>query len=80
MEIINFDYKKLESYKTAMDDGFIARNKISEIEFISCGRAKKGTYYLFVQDLIDGAIVEEIKEKDWETFKEKIQKVFEENK
>ena len=27
MEIINFDYKKLESYKTAMDDGFIARNK-----------------------------------------------------
>lgn len=39
---------------------------------------KKGTYYLFVQDLIDGAIVEEIKEKDWETFKEKIQKVFEE--
>lgn len=64
MKIINFDYKKLENYKAAIDDGFIARNKISEIEFIVLGKTEKGSYYFYLQDLIDLSLVERIKEKN----------------
>lgn len=77
MKLINFNYKKLDEYKPAIDDGFIARDKISKTKYMSLGKHVKDDYFLFLQDLTSHEVCTNFKEKDWEVFKCKVKKVFE---
>ena len=76
IRLVNFDYKKMEIYKPAIDDGFILSAFISGIEYVNL--KKEDEFYFFkLEDTSDGEIMEKIKFKSWEEFKEKIRIVFE---
>ncbi len=76
IKLVDFDYKKMEIYKPAIDDGFILSAFISGIEYVNL--KKEDGYYCFkLEDTLVGDVVENFKFGDWKEFKERIKIVFE---
>ena len=76
IRLANFDYKKMEIYKPAIDDGFILSAFISGIEYVNI--RKEYDFYSFkLEDTYRGETVKTFRLSNWEEFKEKIRITFE---
>ncbi|MCF2625288.1 hypothetical protein I6E17_03715 [Fusobacterium perfoetens] len=76
IKLVDFDYKKIEIYKPAIDDGFILSAFISGIEYVNL-KKEDGCYCFKLEDTLMGDVVGNFKFWDWKEFKERIKIVFE---
>ncbi|MGL5191120.1 MAG: hypothetical protein ACRC7S_15890 [Cetobacterium sp.] len=70
------DFNKLDSYKVAIDDGFVYDYEVSEIEHLLFYKEKDGLYRFVLSDLFALEEVCNIVTSDYEKLKERVSKVF----
>ncbi|MGL5707519.1 hypothetical protein [Cetobacterium sp.] len=71
-----FDFNKLDSYKAAIDDGFIYDYEVSEIEHLLFYKEKDGLYRFVISDLMSITEVCNIMTSNYEKLKEMVAEVF----
>ncbi|MGL5686001.1 MAG: hypothetical protein ACRCXQ_09445 [Vagococcus fluvialis] len=74
-----FDFNKLDSYKVAIDDGFILEGQDEIVingMFVEIQLFKKELYGYVITGLAHDTYVINLEEKDWNTFKTKVTDFF----